>query len=112
MADPGHGPWQSGLVTAFWNPVEIEIDTEQGFASAGISRISVENVSGFVFVKNAYPGGFLAREIASAKVVVAAFGDFISGEGNLIVVIEVVPVRREPLKPPTHPLLKGRDLRE
>src|ERR1700736_4995704 len=112
MADPGHRPWQSGLVTAFWDPIEIEIDAEQRFASAGICRISAENVSGFVFVKNAYPRGFLAREIASAKVVVGALGNFIFGEGNLIVVIEVIPVRGEPLEPPTHPLLKGRDLRE
>jgi hypothetical protein len=73
----------------------------------------MEDVAGGVFIEDAVAGEFLADEVAKGVVVVdLAGGDFVVGIGDVIVVVEIVGVGRNPLEPPAHALLEPRDFGE
>src|SRR6266566_1533910 len=62
-------------------------------------------------IERARAGPFLARELLHRVVVVhLAFLQFLLGHRHLVVIIEVAAIRRHPLEPPAHALLKGFDL--
>lgn len=104
---------RTGFVAALRREVEVHIGADQHFVAAAVSGIGMEDVAGGVFIEDAVAGEFLADEVAKGVVVVDLAGsDFVVGIGDVIVVVEIVGVGRNPLEPSAHALLQRRDFGE
>ena len=72
-----------------------------------------DDVAGLVLVEYADSRLFLALELYYLVVVIhPALCQFILGGGHVKVVVEVAPIRRHPLEPPAHAILKRFNLRQ
>jgi hypothetical protein len=72
----------------------------------------VKDVAGPVLVEYADSGLFLALELYHLVIVIhSALCHFIFGGGHVKVVVEVARIRRHPLEPPAHAILKRFNLR-
>ncbi len=62
MPDPFHGEREVSFVAAFGDHIENHVGADQRTEAPSVSGISVKNVAGFVLVKDAKAGSFLAWE--------------------------------------------------
>src|SRR5229473_5306277 len=112
MAKPRHGKSQSVFVAAFGHEVEIVVSAYGRLGAACISGVCVKDISVLGLVENADSRSLLAWEFTHVIVVVhASTREFVFRERHVIVTVEIVRVRGNPVKSPAHALLERRDLR-
>src|SRR6185312_15972101 len=109
---PGHGEGQPGLVAALRHGVEQIVTPEQRLGAARKGGVGMEDLAVPVLVEHADAWRLLARKPVRAVVVVdVALGDLFRRERDVIVVVEVAPVGRDPREAPAHALAEHLDLR-
>src|SRR5467141_3041072 len=112
-AHPGLREFQSVLVPPLGNQVEIVVGSIEDVDSPRVARIGVEDGAAFVLAEHAYALAVGHADVGFRMVEErrSAF-DFLRGERGLVVVIEIVPARGDPLEAPVHPLLERVELGE
>ena len=112
MADPVRQVAAGRLVAALGGDVEESVDRADVFGTAGEHRISMEDLAGLVLGEDAESGQFVAHIGLLFEIVECLAAGLVGlGEGDVVVEVEVVAVRRHPLEGPAHALVEGRDLR-
>src|SRR5262249_40745826 len=110
MAKPCHGEGQAIFITACGNIVQIVVRVDCALAPASVGGIRVEDLAIPIFVKDADARSFRTGKFGEFAVVFDfAAADLVRCEGNVVVVIEVSVVGRNPTKLPAKSLLKGID---
>src|SRR5271170_1591461 len=111
MTDPSHREGQTVFVAALGHQVEVSVSAVYRLGSAPKTGIGMENVAGLVFVEHTDSRRFLAREFRPLEVVIhLALSPFFLRKRHMVVVVEFVSERRNPLEAPAHALLERLDL--
>src|SRR5262245_61236483 len=99
VSHPGHREGQPGLVAALRHGIEKIVAAEQRLGAARKGGVSMEDLAVPVLVEHADARRLLTREPVRAEVIVdVALGDLFRRERDVMVVVEVAPVRRDPLE--------------
>src|SRR5579883_334674 len=104
VTDPGHRESEAVFIAALGNEIEELVRSDQALETTGVRGVGVENIAGFVPVKDADARRLLGAEALPAIVVFHLAGEFLRREVNAEIALEVVPERRDPVEAPAHAL--------
>src|SRR5580704_741454 len=101
VADPGHGGHHVGFVAASGGDVEPVVGVDHSIEAAAEAGIGVEDVAVFILDEAAGAGAFDFGEALGAEVVAGgAVVYLLAGEGDVVVIIEIAGVGRDPSEIP------------
>ena len=111
VSDPSHGGHHVGFVAAFGDDVEPVVGVDHAVEAATEAGVGVEDVAGFILDEAASAGAFDFGETLGAEVVAGgAIVDLLACEGDVVVVVEIGGVGRNPREIPTMRFLKASSL--
>src|ERR1700719_1674692 len=102
---------RTGLIAALRRKIEEHVSAKASFIATRISRIGMKDGAGFILVEHARAVKVFELVLSHLEVVIdLALREFLRSERYVVVVVEIVAIRRYPVKAPFHALLVSLDL--